>query len=244
MPRTLRWLGFCRAGSAIGFRAIGGSFAFEKHQVGNSEQNRNHARQEKRAAPAAGVDQKTGQQCRAGHAHVAEDPVDRERYAGTLAPVHDHGEADRMINRRKNSDQRQADTNLQRRIGKAGQDRTQTDADEKYDHHAGPAPLVGDPAGEDRTDTEGDESRGGIRDQLRVTQVPFAGQAQRRHRGEDEHEQMIEEMPQIEIQKIDLAALHYVTRVIDPGAILLKNLSAYSLKNAKKCRKHAIRSNP
>ena len=79
-------------------------------------------------------------------------------------------------------------------------------ADEEHAHHAVAAPLVGDPAGGKREYAEGEETGRGVLQELGIAQAPLAMQRERRHRGEDQREQMVEVMADIEQQEMQALA--------------------------------------
>jgi hypothetical protein len=97
---------------------------------------------------------------------------------------------------------------LERRAGQRRKDGGGADADEEDDHHPLAAPLVGQPAGRDGAQAEGDEAWGRVGDELGVAHVPLVAQPQCRRGREDEHEQMVEEVPDVEKQEVDPFAVH------------------------------------
>ena len=61
-----------------------------------------------------------------------------------------------------------------------------------------------------RAQAEGDETRCRIRNQLGIGHAPLDIQPQCGNRREDQHEQMVEEMTQVQENKIDLPALQQI----------------------------------
>ena len=89
---------------------------------------------------------------------------------------------------------------------KAGGDRGEADADEEHAHHALAAPLVGEPAGGQREHAEREEAGRGVFQEIGIAQAPLAMQRQRRHGGEDQREQVVEEVADIEQQEMQALA--------------------------------------
>ena len=134
--------------------------AGEDH-IGDAGGDGDQARQDEHRAPAPLVSQRARRDAGGGDAQIAPHAIDAQRLAQLFRIRGDHGDADRMIDRGEQSDQRQPDCQLQRRAGKAGQDRGHADAQEEHRHHAGLAPAVAQPAGGDRGRAEGDEAEHG-----------------------------------------------------------------------------------
>ncbi len=68
------------------------------------------------------IDEKPGNECRTGHPHVAENPVDGERHTSTLASLNDKREADRVVDGRGEPDGEEANSDLERRFRERGED--------------------------------------------------------------------------------------------------------------------------
>jgi len=113
-----------------------------------------------------------------------------------------------VIDGSEDADREQADADLQRRLRQGREDGRQADADEEYGHHTVPVPFVGKPAGRQREQAEGKESRRRVGQQRTVTQPPFPGQRERRHGGEDQHEQVVEEMSDVQEQEMQSVSGH------------------------------------
>ena len=161
-------------------------------------------------APAAVIDEIAGDQRGAGDAEIAPDAVDGEAHAGA-APFLDHDrQPDRMIDRREDADDEQADADLQRRLGNRRCQRGEPDADEEHHHHAMPAPFVGEPACRQRKYSEREEARGRVFQQVGVAEAPFPRQRQRRDGGEYQREQMVEEMADVEQQELHPVTRHFL----------------------------------
>jgi hypothetical protein len=166
------------------------------------------------------VDEIAGQQRRAGDAEVAPHAVHRDAHAGVLPLGGDDGEPDRMIDRREHADDEQADADLQGRLRKSGGDRGEADADEEHAHHALAAPFVGEPPGRQGEQAEGEEAGSGIGEQIAVADAPLAAERQRRHGGEDQGEQVIEEMADVEQQELRTVTVHAGWSLRDDGRIV------------------------
>ena len=188
----------------------------QEQRVGRAEADGDGAGQDEGATPAPGVDEPAGEQRGGGDPQVAEHAVDRERDAGLLPSVHDHRETDRMVDRGEHPDREQPQRDLDGGARQRRGDRARPDADEEDHHHPFPAPLVRDPSGRDGADPERDEPRRGVGDERRVAHAPLLGEPQRRHRREDQHEEVVEEMPDVEEQEVQAIARHLGRRAPDP----------------------------
>ena len=175
-------------------------------RVGGAEADGDRAGQDERVAPAPGVDEIAGEQRGRGNPEVPEHAVDGDGNAGLPPSLYDHRDSDGVVDGGEHTHGEQSQRDLHRRVRQRRQDRAHADADEEDDDHAGPAPLVRHPSGRNRTDPERDEPRRGVRDQRRVAHVPLFGKPQRRHRGEDQHEEMVEEMPEVEEKEVQAVA--------------------------------------
>ena len=125
---------------------------------------------------------------------------------GLPPSLDDHRDSDGVVDGGEHPHGQQSQRDLHRRVRQRRQDRARADADEEDHDHSGPAPLVRHPSGRNRTDPERDEPRRGVRDERRVAHVPLFGKPQRRHRGEDQHEEMVEEMPEVEEKEVQAVA--------------------------------------
>ena len=74
--------------------------------------------------------------------------------------------------------------------------------------HAFTTPLIGKPTGGNGTGGKGDKAGRGVGDQLGIAHPPLTSEGQRCGRREDQHAQMIEELPDIEKQKLDFLTRH------------------------------------
>jgi len=59
------------------------------------------------------IDEKPRDERRAGHPHVAENPVDSERHTRVLTPLHDKREADWVVDCREEANGEEANSNLE-----------------------------------------------------------------------------------------------------------------------------------
>ena len=114
-----------------------------------------------------------------------------------------------MIDRGKDAEDEQGDGDLQRRLCISRQDRGDADADEEHGHHAVPAPAVRKPPRRQGEQAEGYESGRRVVNQLLVAQAPFARQRKCRHSRENQRKQMVEEMADIEEEKVCPLASHW-----------------------------------
>ena len=164
------------------------------------------ARHDEGDAPASVVDEVAGDQRRTRHAQVAPHAVDGDAHARVLPLLHHEGEADRVVDRGKHADHEQADADLQRRAREGRGNRGEPDADEEHAHHALAAPLVREPAGRQREHAEREEPGCCVFQEIGIAEAPLAVQRKRRHGGEDQREQMIQEVPEVEQQEVQALA--------------------------------------
>ncbi len=111
-----------------------------------------------------------------------------------------------MVDGGEYADNEQSEPDLEGRAREGRGDGGEADANEEHAHHALAAPLVGEPAGGQREYAEGEEAGRGVFQQLGVAEPPFAVQRQRRHRGEDQREQVVEKMTDVEQQEVQALA--------------------------------------
>ena len=182
------------------------SSAVQEDRVGAAQREAERARYRKRGPPARRVDEPAGEQGGAGHPHVSEHAVDRQRHAGPAAPLHHQGEADRMVDRGEQADQEQAGTDLERGVRECGDHAGRAEAEEEDDHHGFAAPLVSNPACRKRTDAECDQPGRRIWDQFGIGNIPFVHQHECRRGRKDQNDQVIKEMAEIEEQEADAVA--------------------------------------
>ena len=125
-----------------------------------------------------------------------------------------------MVDRREEADGGEAERDLERRPREGGHDRARADAEEEDHDHPFAAPLVREPAGRDRGHPEGDESRRRVGDEGGVAHPPLVGEPQRGDGREDEHEEVVEEVPDVQEQEAETVARHtaFPKRAMDSGA--------------------------
>jgi len=171
-------------------------------RVGNPDQDRDDARDDEGHAPAAVVDEVARDQGGTGNAQVAPHAIDGDAHPCVLPCLDDDGEPDGVIYGGEQADREQAEADLQGRARERRGKRSKADADEERRHHTLAAPLVGEPPGGQREYAEGKEAGRGVFDEVAITEAPFAIECERRYRGEDQREQMIEEVADIEQQEM------------------------------------------
>ncbi len=128
-----------------------------------SDQDRDDAGNDKSPAPAEVLPDHPGNQRRRRHAEIAPDAIEAHLAAEPVGVGHDHGGADRMIDRREQADREQGRAELQRRLHEANRDHRRADADKEDHHHMTAAPAVAEPARQQRSRAERNETRGGVR---------------------------------------------------------------------------------
>ncbi len=111
------------------------------------------------------------------------------------------------------------------------------DADEEHAHHALAAPLVRDPAGRQREHAEREEPGCCVFQEVGIAQAPLAVQRQRRHGGEDQREQVVQEVSEVEQQEVQAVA-HEGSPWPDVGRPCATQTSAFALPG-KPGREHS-----
>jgi len=195
LPRRQHHLG--RLAAAPGRRALGFAPQREGHPTGQGDQ----ARHDEGGAPAPPLHQQPREQGRAGHAQIARQAVDADDHPGAAGPLHEHGDAHRMINGREETDERQPRRKLPWPLRQRGEQRRRPQAEEEDQHHLPPAPEIAQATGRHGPQAEQEEGPHAVRHQV----FP-AGKAEFRRdradgRREDQQEQMIERMADIEQQR-------------------------------------------
>ena len=104
-----------------------------------------------------------------------------------------------MVDRGENTDESEPQRDLQGPRRKTGEDARRSDSEEEHAHHAEAAPAVGEPSGRDRAGAERDEAAERKGQELRVAAAELLAHGED-HRGENEHEQVIERVPEIEVE--------------------------------------------
>ena len=186
---------------------LDGAAAQEQHP-GEADGDGDGAGHEEGGPPADKVDQDAGHQRGQRHAHIAVYSVDRDGDSGAPAPLDHHGEADGVVDRGEHADGQQPRADLERRVGEPGGEGAGPDAEEEDAHHPLAAPLVAEPPGQEREGPERNEAGRPVWDQVVIGQVPGLGQEERRHGGEDQHGEMVEQVPDIQEQELRREAGH------------------------------------
>ena len=113
-----------------------------------------------------------------------------------------------MIDGGKHAGDEQSDADLRRSLRETGRDGGQADPDEEDAHHAVFTPLVGNPARGHGEETEGEETWRRVGQQFRIADAPLDMEYQGRDRRKDQREQMVEQRPDVQQQKIRLIPIH------------------------------------
>ncbi len=113
-----------------------------------------------------------------------------------------------MVDRGQHADDEEQASDLQRCLREARGDGGEPDTDEEDDHHAVPAPAIGDAPRRQREQAEGNEARHGVGHELGVGEPPLLAERKSGDRGEDEREQVIEEVPDVQIEEAQSIAAH------------------------------------
>ena len=117
-----------------GRRCIFGQLHDKQHAIGNAEQTGGNKAQ----PPVTDGEQQSDDQRRRRHPHIAEHAIDAEAKTDAAVALDQHGNANRMIDRRKHADQADCRAKLPDRLGHAGDDRGDADAEMIDHHHQGP----------------------------------------------------------------------------------------------------------
>ena len=75
------------------------------------------------------------------------------------------------------------------------------------------------PAGSANIAEREQKARRGIGQKFGIAHTPFAGQRERGDAGEDQHEQMVEEMPDVQQQEVEPVAGHGANRFVVGGKL-------------------------
>ena len=200
-------------------RSVGGSlrgrFAVSLHDgrplvesVESAHHDGKNAGHDEGRAPAAVIDEIAGDEGGTGNAEIAPHAVHCDPHTCVLPSLGDDGESDGMIDRSEHTNEEQSDADLQRGLRHRCRDGRESNADEIHRDHAFAAPLVGKPACRQRKQAKGEEPRRRIFQQIAVANAPFSDQRQRRDCGEDQHEHVIQEVADVQKQKVDAIAIH------------------------------------
>src|SRR5438477_594942 len=83
-------------------------------RVARPARQRGSPRDDEGHTPAGILDEEAGQESREGDAEIAGEAVDADGEAGVLRVLHDHGNADRVVDRREDSHDRERDGKRER----------------------------------------------------------------------------------------------------------------------------------
>ena len=177
------------------------------HFLGHQQRERHAAADRDRARhgecgpPAEVLDEQAGHQRRNCDAEVAGKAVDADRPSRPRCVLHQHRNADRVVDGRKQPDAHQPRSQLPRPVGEARHERRATDADEEDDHHHPPAPQVAEPPGRQRADAEQEERADAVRHQRFPAREPEVRGDGGYRRREDQEEHVVERVSDVEQQR-------------------------------------------
>jgi hypothetical protein len=163
-------------------------------------------------APAPQVHQRARDDRREGEPEVAPQAVPAERHAEVLGRGDQHRDAHRVVDRGEHPREREARGDLPRRGGEAGEEKRRADAEEEHRDHLVAAPVVGEPAGRNGERAEGDEPAERQGQELGIRPVPLARECQD-HRRENQHDEMVEQVPEIDERYQPGLGSHAVLRI-------------------------------
>jgi len=182
-------------GLAVGARGDDGAVAHEDRE-GDAGERAEHARHDERRAPRDELREGARRQRRDADTETAENAVPAQRLAAALGVAHQPGDADRMIDRAEEPDEREPEREAERSVGKPGEHGGRAGADEIEHHHVLGAPAVAEPAGRQGSCAEQHVAGDRQRQELAVAQPEAA--FERQHDGRvEQHQEMREEMPNV-----------------------------------------------
>ena len=115
---------------------FGRAFQYE-HDAANDADQTGH---DKRRAPADPLHQQAGEYRSECNAEISHQTIQPDDSTGIGHVLHQHRYAHRVINRREHADQRKPRRELPGVLCKRGNQRCDTHAEEKNNHHDAPAP--------------------------------------------------------------------------------------------------------
>ncbi len=132
----------------------------------DAARDRHESRHDERGAPADVLDQEAGRQRGRRDAEVAGEAVHADHAARPVRALHEHRDADRVVDRRERADDRERDRELPGRLRQRDEERRRADAEEEHQHHRAAAPMVAEAPGRQRADAEQHERAGRERHQV------------------------------------------------------------------------------
>ena len=181
---------------AFGPLGGGGIAGLGEEVEGNSNADAEKAWDDERHAPIEQGNQEPGCKRRKGDAHIAENSIHAQTEAQPWRALNQHGDANRVIDGREQTEQRQAYADHGDAGCHADENARCTDPDEKDHHHVRTAPAVAQPAGGERSRAEQNEAGRRHRKQRAIGHVePFRHGDHRG--GENQHAEMVDEVARV-----------------------------------------------
>ena len=143
-------------------------------------------------------DQKAGDDGRECDTEIAAQAIDADGPARPAGMLHQHRDANRMVDGSKAAQNRQCHRQLQRRLGLAHQQCSRTHAKKEHQHHRTAAPAIAQSSGWQRANAIEKEGRHAVGHEV----LP-AGNAKIQRdtgdsHGKDQQKHMVDGMPKIE----------------------------------------------
>ncbi len=123
----------------------------------DAEEDARDARDGERCAPTEPFDEQAGDERGERDAEIAGQTVDADRRARIARVLHEHRDADRVIDRCERADERERGRELPRVLNGRAEQRGGAHAEEEHEHHRAPAPEVAEATGRQRSQPEQEE---------------------------------------------------------------------------------------
>ena len=119
---------------------------FDTHGEHQAHDDRQDARYDEGGSPSCKLNQRAGDQRRGCDPQVAPDTIDPEFLAYLFSMCGEHGCANWMVDRRDNTDRKQADSQLKGGLRQTDADQRKSHSDKENNHHVTPAPTITEPS--------------------------------------------------------------------------------------------------
>ena len=144
---------------------------------------------------------KPGQHGRDGDAEIADEPVDADDGARARRVLHEHRDADRMVDGRERAHQRERGRELPRVLRDRGKQARHADAEVEHDHHRAPAPVVAQPSRRHRAQAEQHERARRVRHQVLPAREAEVDRDRADGGREDQQDEMVDRVRDVEEQR-------------------------------------------
>jgi hypothetical protein len=166
----------------------------------HAAQDRERAGDGEGGAPARRLHEEAGEHGGERDAEVAGEPVHADGEAGIARVLHQHRNADRVVDRREDAHERERGRQRPHARRRGHEQGRGADAEKEDDHHHPPAPEVPEASGRQRAESEHHERAHRVRHEVLPDHAPVGGDGAHR-RGEDQQEQVIQRVAGVEEQR-------------------------------------------